>query len=272
VIVHYVPHRLRPVDGHTTRAAVLRDELGAITVVPGQPIPDEADTILVDTFPLGRGSELRPILPRFATTVFLARALVRPRSHFHPFDHVVSWPYEGTEGTVIGPLVPVAPTAERDIDVLVVGSPSAAQRWAGRADALYRDGMDVTLLNLTPWRTLARWTKADAAGLMARSRVVVGAGGTGTLYGALWAGCAFVVTETKPEQDIRVRLARAAGETILDGTADLVGAVRAALREVNQPPRTNGIAALRTLLSRESDHVQAGALVRAGSLSSRRSR
>lgn len=252
-IGHYVPHRLPAFpDGHVTRNRVIAEAMPELaTIEPGPKFP-KVDRLIVDTHPLGPAGELAQVLPaiqgRGGKTILLARGLNAPDRDY-PHDVRLTFPYEGEGGDAIDPLVPIEPAAEPDIDVLVVPSRLFSfrmRRWAAIADELVDAGFDVTLMWPHPYRTKAKTIQGDAAEPTARSRVVVGGGGAGTLYGTLWAGRPYVVARTfTREQEVRVDLATKAGEAIADGRTDLAAAVRTALAMDSRPIRPNGVAALR---------------------------
>jgi hypothetical protein len=251
-IGYYVPHRLpsHP-DGHVTRNRVLNDAIpGLITIEPGPKFP-KVDRLIVDTHPLGVNGELVQVLPaiqeRGGKTILLARGLSQLEPDY-PHDVRLTFPYEGERGDVIAPLVPVEPKAKQLYDVLVVPSRlfhSRMRHWAAIADELVKHGFDVTLMSPAAFRTKARTITGDAALPMAQARVVVGGAGTGTLYGALWTGKPYVVANAfTREQEVRLRLALAAGERIVDGRKNLVDAVTAAMEMEPRRVRKNGVAAL----------------------------
>lgn len=234
---HVLPHRIpKGPEGHKTRNALLRAAFPELVTVTTD---DElvTGTALIDTFlrhPLFPG--VRPVL--------LARALNNPEP-FMGYDQRLTYPFEGEDGDVINPLVPIAPTTDVNVEVLVVAS-REFKRMSLIAQQLARRFSVTYLSEVKPCacRQL-RWARGDGAKWIARSHVVVAAGGS-VLYEAIWAGKPFVAAAVlSMEQRVRVDNAIRSGEMVWDGVERMSEAVSGALRADLGPVRPNGIEELR---------------------------
>lgn len=220
-IAYYVYHAMPAhAEGHWTRFRALQSVIPELVLVDDvSRLHAQWDIVLVDSYPLGKNRELVPILPvlreRGTKTVLIARA-VNERYSGYPWDYdavLVPGPYEGTEGSlrrpaddprqpkVVDPMVTLGlPRQYKDpgIDVLLVPASAQSPDWWELVAGLYQH----STLDHAHWQ-------------IARSNIVVGTGGAGTLYEALYSGCRYVALPLNVEQGTRIENAIAAGEAII---------------------------------------------------------
>lgn len=219
LVAHYVP---RPRSGgRQTRAALLGAQLvTSAEVLLGNPW----DLVLIDVDPLGPDRELRDVLPvldeRGTRLVLLARTLNDPQPLPAAYELAVQiGPYEAVEANAtIGPLVAV-PDRSEDLDVLMVVGSADPRRWSRQARLIQQSGRELTVLARAPFKPFPGGYKGPIVtgsgyDWVGRARVVVGGGGVGTLYEALWSGGRLVASPYTEEQSVRIRLAQQAGEAI----------------------------------------------------------
>ena len=200
---HFIPHQpgLMP-DGHATRHEAL------LAVYPDLLLADQYaclqqqwDVMVMDTHPFGRNNEFKvPVeaLHEAGTKlVLLARYRGFPTRTPPIFDEtVVPGPYEGSLGRVVDPIVILGPDAEATIPVLVVPS-------------FQHPDLLSLFVDIYPF------TRTPARDHIPQAEVVIGYGGTGSLYETLWSGRRYVAVPQSREQAHRASLAEDAGEAIV---------------------------------------------------------
>ena len=256
-IAYFLPHPLPAwPEGHASRAICVAQAVEGVTVVDRPRSKEDWDLAIFDTFgemPSWAVAEASRLVIAGVPIVSVARALNRPSTNpILPWSLVVQpGPYEGTEGEALAPLVRVAPVADTALDVLLVvsGRPGSDQYWTGVVNelrearlnfAVLADGLPVVGPHVSETHPGHEW--------IARSTVVVGGSGAGTLYEALWAGKRLVSHPFTIEQRLRLTAAQEAGEAVVDSKGSVVDAIESVRSMQPLGYRENGVPRLAALL------------------------